>query len=80
MTLMKIRLSEVRSIVRRLLIESYVVADKSDNASQYRVFTLTNGNSEDSGKILIAPVTMSSYGSDGIDGLLDSLGMRPKSP
>lgn len=80
MTLMKIRLSEVRSIVRRLLIESYVVADKSDNASQYRVFTLTNGNSKDSGKILIAPVTMSSYGSDGIDGLLDSLGMRPKSP
>lgn len=82
---MRVALRELRELIQRVLVESYVLADKSEGAERYRVFGLTaytgsGGTANDTGKLLIAPIEMGAYTSAGIDGLLDSMGLRPRAP
>lgn len=73
---MKILLSELRSAIRQILSEVRVIADKSEGASRYRVFSLVTSQGNSVGKLIIVPITLEKYGKNGIDGLLDSMGLK----
>lgn len=83
---MKIKLGEVRRVIRNVLVESSrllsetrVIADKSDGASQYRVISLTAAG-DDAGKLIITPMSMPKYGKESVGSYLTDLGLQPSYP
>lgn len=79
MASIKSTLGELRTYIKTILIESYVVADEALGSNMYRVFELYSASSnQKTGKLIITPITTKQYGDAGVNGILKSMGLREK--